>query len=142
MYRRICPNRSATPRMMVTVLGLIASVSLAIGLLFWAMGAPWVLPFSLLESLLLAIAFFIHAQTVTDFDEILLQDQHLIVRTARRGRSIEHRFTAGLLRISMTTGPRARIRIDQSGRHVELGKWLMPKERLSLFHELRRQVTR
>jgi hypothetical protein len=127
---------------MVTVLGLIAGVSLLIGLLFWAMGAPWVLPFSLLESLLLAAAFVIHAQSVCDFDEILLQDQHLIVRQERRGKSLEHRFTTGLFRISLTAGPRARIRIDQSGRHVEVGKWLMPKERISLFRELRLQAAR
>ena len=119
------------------MLGVIAGVSLSIGLLFLAMGAPWVLPFSLLESILLAVAFFIHAQTVNDFDEILLQDQHVLVRQERRGRSTEHKFTAGLFRISMTAGPRSLIRIDQSGRYVELGRWLMPKERASLFHELR-----
>jgi uncharacterized membrane protein len=122
---------------MVTVLGLIAGVSLLIGLLFWAMGAPWVIPFSLLESILLAVAFYIHAQTFCDFDEIMLEDKHLIVRQERRGRSMEHRFTRGLFRISMTAGPRSLIRIDESGRHVELGKWLMPKERTSLFRELR-----
>ena len=70
MYHRISPNCSSTPKVMVTVLGLIAGVSLLIGLLFWAMGAPWVLPFSLLESLLLAVAFFIHAQTVCDTTKI------------------------------------------------------------------------
>ncbi len=140
MYRRICPNCSSTPKVVLSVLGLIAGASMLIGLLFWAIGAPWVLPFSLLESTLLAAAFFIHAQTARDFDEILLRDQYLIVRKARKGKSMEHRFTAGLFRISLTAAPRARIRIDQSGRHVELGKWLMPKERLSLFHELRRQA--
>lgn len=142
MYHRISPNCSSTPKVVVTVLGVIAGVSLLIGLLFWAMGAPWVLPFSLLESLLLAAAFFIHAQTVGDYDEILLQDQHLIVRQERRGKSLEYRFTAGLFRISMTAGPQSLIRIDQSGRHVEVGKWLMPKERISLFRELRLQAAR
>ena len=122
---------------MATVLGLIAGVSMLIGLFFWAMGAPWVMPFSLLESILLAVAFYIHAQTVCDFDEIMLLDKHLIVRQERRGKSMEHRFTRGLFRISMTAEPRSLIRIDESGRHVELGKWLMPKERVLLFRELR-----
>ncbi len=137
MYHRICPNCSSTPKVMIAVLGLIAGVSLLIGLLFWAMGAPWVLPFSLLESLLLAVAFLIHARNVCDFDEILLQDKHLIVRQERRGKSKEHRFTKGLFRISMTAAPRSLIRIDESGRYVELGKWLLQKDRLSLFRELR-----
>jgi uncharacterized membrane protein len=71
----------------MTVLGLIAGVSVLIGIVFWVMGAPWILPFALLESLLLAVAFVCHARAVCDFDEITLNDRHLVVRQERRGQT-------------------------------------------------------
>jgi uncharacterized membrane protein len=64
----------------MTVLGLIAGVSICIGLVFWAMGAPLILPFALIESLLLVVAFVYHAKAVCDFDEINLDERHLVVR--------------------------------------------------------------
>ena len=118
------------------MLGLIAGVSIFIGLVFWAMGAPWILPFALLESLLLLVAFVCHAKTRSDFDEITLNDRHLIVRQERRGQTKEHRFTLGLFWVSMTEGPYPRVRVGESGRQVELGEWLLPQERLSLCKQL------
>ncbi len=48
------------------MLGLIASVSIFISLVFWSMGAPWILPFALIESLLLAVAFICHVKAISD----------------------------------------------------------------------------
>ena len=118
------------------MLGLIAGVSIFIGLVFWAMGAPWILPFALLESLLLLVAFVCHAKTRSDFDEITLSDDCLLVRQARQGQEKEHRFTRGLFWVSMTEGPHPRVRVSESGRHVELGEWLRPQERHSLCRQL------
>ncbi len=99
-------------------------------------GGPWVLPFALIESLLLLVAFVCHSRTRSDFDEIILNERHLIVRQERRGRTKEHHFTRGLFRVSMTDGPQPRVRVIESGRYLELGEWLLPQERLSLCKEL------
>lgn len=48
----------------MTVLGLIAGLSVFISLVFWAMGAPWILPFALFETVVLLAAFVCHAKTV------------------------------------------------------------------------------
>ncbi len=122
--------------MLMGMLGLIASVSILIGIVFWVMGAPWILPFALLESLLLAVAFVCHAKAVCDFDEITLNDRHLVVRQERRGQTKQHQFTRGLFRVSMTDGPRPLVRVAESGKYVELGEWLLPHERLSLYKQL------
>lgn len=120
----------------MTVLGLIASTSLFIGLVFWSMGVPWVLPFALIESLMLGMALVCHAKAVCDFDEITLNDRHLVVRQERRGQTKVHQFTRGLFRVSMTEGPRPLVRLAESGQRVELGEWLLPQERLSLLSQL------
>jgi len=120
----------------MTVLGLIAGVSICIGLVFWVIGAPLILPFALIESLLLVIAFLYHARSVCEFDEITLNERHLVVRQERQGQTKEHQFTRGLFRVSMTRGPRPLVRVTESGKHVELGEWLLPQKRLSLYKQL------
>jgi len=120
----------------MTAMGLVAGVSILIGFVFWLLGAPWILPFALIESLLLLVAFVCHAKTRSDFDEITLNDRNLIVYQERSGQTKEHRFTRGLYGVSMTEGPNPRVRVSESGRHVELGEWLMPHERLSLSKQL------
>jgi len=136
MYLRFRPNCSSTPQVLMAVLGLVASVSILISLVFWVMGAPLILPFALIESLLLAVAFVCHARTRNDFDEITLNDTHLVVLQERQGQTKEHQFTRGLFRVSMTDGPHALVRVTESGKQVELGEWLLPQERLSLCTQL------
>lgn len=136
LYLRLSPNCSSTPKVLMVVLGLIASVSTCIGLVFWIMGAPLILPFALIESLLLVAAFVCHARAVCDFDEITLDERHLVVRQERLGQTKEYQFTRGLFRVSMTDGPSPLVRIAESGRRVELGEWLLPHERLSLCRRL------
>ena len=120
----------------MTVLGLVAGVSILISLVFWGMGAPLILPFALIESLLLAVAFVCHARTRNDFDEITLNDTNLVVLQERQGQTKEHQFKRGLFRVSMTDGPRQLVRVAESGKQVELGEWLLPQERLSLCRQL------
>ncbi|MEY4725999.1 MAG: hypothetical protein RLZ36_626 [Pseudomonadota bacterium] len=120
----------------MAVLGLIAGMSICIGLVFWVMGAPLILPFALIESLLLVVAFVCHAKAVCDFDEITLTDRHLVVRQERLGQTKEHQFTRGLFRVSMTDGPSPLVRVVESGRRVELGEWLLPQERQLLRQRL------
>lgn len=120
----------------MTVLGLIAGVSICISLVFWVIGAPLILPFALVESLLLVAAFLYHAKAMCDFDEITLNDRYLVVRQERQGQTKEHQFTRGLFRVSMTDGPSPLVRVAESGKQVELGEWLLVHERVSLCRRL------
>ena len=125
----------------MAVLGLIGGVSIFISLVFWVMGAPLILPFALFESLLLGVAFVCHARTRCDFDEITLNDRHLIVCQERKGHTKKHCFTRGLFWVSMTEGPHPRVRVVESGQSVELGEWLLPQERLLLCRQLASSTT-
>jgi uncharacterized membrane protein len=82
------------------VLGLIAGVSICISLVFWVIGAPLILPFALVEPLLMVAAFLYHAKAMCDFDEITLNDRYLVVRQELRGQAKEHQFIRGLYRVS------------------------------------------
>jgi uncharacterized membrane protein len=141
LHLRLSPNCSTTPKVLMAVLGLVAGVSICIGLVFWVIGAPLVLPFALIESLLLVVAFVCHARAVCDFDEITLDERHLVVRQERHGQTKEYQFTRGLFCVSMTDGPLPLIRVAESGKQVELGKWLLLQERQSLCQVLRSSTT-
>jgi len=71
---RLQRNCSASPKLLVAVLGGVSAWSLLISLGFWAMGAPRVLPFAGLEVLLLLGAFAVHSRRVTDSDTLWLTD--------------------------------------------------------------------
>lgn len=118
-------------------LGLVAGTSIFISLVFWAMGAPWILPFALMETLLLSVAFLWHARTRSDFDEVTCNERHVFVRQERWGRVKEHQFTRGLCRVYMTNSRRPLVRLDESGRSVDLGEWMLPQDRLSLCRQLK-----
>jgi uncharacterized membrane protein len=141
MYLRLSPKCSSTPKVLMTVLGLIAGVSICVSLVFWVIGAPLILPFALIESLLLVAAFLYHAKAMCDFDEITLNDRYLVVRQERQGQTKEHQFTRGLFRVSMTDEPLPLVRVTESDKRVELGEWLLLKERLSLCQVLRSTST-
>jgi len=133
---RLSPNCSTTPQFLMIALGLVAGTSIFISLVFWVMGAPWVLPFALVETLVLGAAFVFHARTRSDFDEVTCNERHVFVRQERGGRVKEHQFTRGLCRVYMTRSRRPLVRLDESGRHVDLGEWMLPQDRLSLCQQL------
>ncbi len=138
MQVKLTPRCSSTPKVLMAVLGLIAGVSICVSLVFWVIGAPLILPFALIESLLLAAAFLYHAKAMRDFDEVTLNDRYLVVRQERQGKTKEHQFNRGLYRVSMTEGARPLVCVAESEKRVELGEWLLPHERHSLCSQLTR----
>jgi len=60
----------------------------------------------------------------------------VFVRQERGGRVKEHQFTRGLCRVYMTSSMRPLVRLYESGRHVDLGEWMLPQDRLSLCRKL------
>lgn len=64
---QIPANFSISPNAMATQFTLLAGVALAIGIGFAALGAWLVLPFAGLETLALAIAFFVIARRAGDY---------------------------------------------------------------------------
>ena len=58
------PTCSITPQELMAVLGGLVGLSLFIAMAFWSVGAVWILPFSMLEVLVLAVAFVCHVRAL------------------------------------------------------------------------------
>ena len=129
-------NCSAAPSLLVTVLGSLIALSLVIGLAFWAMGAPWILPFAGLETVALLAAFVLHARTVNDKDLIAYDGNTLLVQRERKGRIQEHLFHQGLVRVDWSPGLDPLVRLRESGRYIDLGHWLGSAQRRALHRQL------
>jgi uncharacterized membrane protein len=137
MHLQIHPKSSISPKALMTIFALLAGLSVTIGLVFWAMGAFLVLPFALMETLLLAVTFLYHARSLANYDELVLNDYFLIIRKERFGKTVEHRFNRSFCRVSMSRERYPVIRIEESGRCVEFGQWVRPTEVGAIFNELK-----
>lgn len=138
---RLQRNCSASPKLLVAVLGGVSVWTLLIGLGFWAMGVPWVLPFAGLEVLLLLGAFAVHSRRVTDSDTLWLTDIDLHIHQQRSGRQQTFAFSRCFVRIDLSEGLQPLVRIQASGQQVLLGHWLRPAARRALCLQLKRQVS-
>jgi uncharacterized membrane protein len=140
MHLQIRPKSSISPQALITVFGALAVLSVTIGLLFWALGAFLVLPFALMETLLLAVTFLYHARSLANYDELVLNEYFLIIRKERFGKMVEHRFNRGFCRVSMSRDRYPVIRIEESGRCVEFGQWVRSTEVGTIFNELKTHI--
>lgn len=137
---RLHRNCSATPRFLMAALGFLVFCSLMLGLSFWFMGVPWVLPFAGLESAVVVIAFVVHARSVNDCEEMALDERTLCVRHERRGRVQEHRFERSRVRVHWGQGQHPPLRLAAAGREVEIGQWLRPAARKALYRQLQQDL--
>lgn len=129
---RLQRNCSASPKLLMAVLGGVSVWTLLIGLGFGAMGVPWVLPFAGLEVLLLLAAFAVHSRRVTDSDTLWLTDTELHIHQQRNGRVQTFAFSRCFVRIDLSEGLQPLVRIQASGQQVLLGHWLRPAARRAL----------
>ena len=127
--------------LLISIFGVLAGLSVTIGLVFWAMGATLVLPFAVMETLLLGVTFLYHARSLANYDDVLLNDSFLIIRKERFGKMVEHRFNRGFYRVSLSRERHPVIRIEESGRFVEFGQWVRPTEVNAVFRELQAKIS-
>lgn len=137
---RLQRNCSATPQFLMAALGFLVCCSLLLGLSFWFMGVPWVLPFAGLESAVVVTAFVLHARTVNDCEEMALDERTLRIRQERRGRVQEHQFERSLVRVQLGEGHASPLRLAAAGREVEIGQWLRPAARRALGRRLQQDL--
>lgn len=137
---RIQRNCSASPKTLLAVLGGLSGVSLAIGLAFWMMNAPWVLFFSGIEVLAVAVAFGVHARSVGDSDTLVLTAYDVRIVQERRGKAQSHSFNRGMVRVGMSTGLDPLINLSSAGKTVAFGLGLRPAVRRVVCHQLQKDL--
>ena len=139
LLRRNC---SSSPRQLMTVLGALALLSLAIAALFWTQGATLVMPFASLELIALAAALIVYARHAADRERLLLADGRLTVERTDGTRTERVEFDAAWVRVEPKYGERSLIEVSGQGRRVAVGRFVRPEWRESLARELRWAVLR
>jgi uncharacterized membrane protein len=139
LLRRNC---SVTPRQVLAVYFSLCVVSLSIGALFYAQGAPVVLAFAGLELLLVGLALWVFARHARDHDTLTLVGRTLQVEQ-RTGPHVERtEFSADWLSVEPAAGQGSLVELSGQGRRVRVGRFLRPELRAAFARELRSMLRR
>ncbi|MGR9089212.1 MAG: DUF2244 domain-containing protein [Gammaproteobacteria bacterium] len=118
----------------------VTFVSIAIGVWFYAHGYPLVLPFSGLEALAVAIAFYVVLRDGENREVISLFPERVVIEKGRTRPNSRDEFDRAWARVELSHSPRrwypSRLSITSHGRFVELGHFLTNGEREALASEL------
>jgi uncharacterized membrane protein len=135
-------NCSFSPRQLATVFGSLAVLSLLIAGFFWTMGAPFVLAFAGLEILALGTAFVVYARHATDGELVRLAGGSLEVERRQGNQCRIERFNPRWVRVEADGLQGRAIRLGESGRAVEIGRYVNAQQRAAFAKELRSALQR
>ena len=134
------PNQSLSWTEAFGFVALLAAVTLSIGLWFLFQGYPLVLPFSGLEVLAVAAAFYIVLRRSEWREVISFTQDVVIVEKGYREPSERAEFQRSWVQVQLERSAYrlhpTRLHLGSHGRRVELGKFLTDGEREELAQEL------
>ena len=137
---RMRPNASLSAKARSVVILLLTGASVAIGTLFWVLGA-WPVPgFCGLEVLLACVLLYRNARDLRRAECIELREQSLrLTRIDARGRCRERRLSPYWLRVDLHDSPGSIVRVRLRGHGVqeEIGLFLDEVARRILAQDLR-----
>ncbi|MEI6618533.1 MAG: DUF2244 domain-containing protein [Betaproteobacteria bacterium] len=135
--RRTSP---VTPAQMLVLFGCLSLVSLCVGLFFWLQGALLVLPFAVLEILVVGICFLVFSKHVLDQERIVVDAMQVVVEHEQGGVRERAQFRREWVRIEPQGGEHSLIAVSGQGQTVQVGRYVRPESREALAHALRRAV--
>jgi uncharacterized membrane protein len=118
----------------------VSAVSLAIGGFFLHFGYPLVLPFSGLEALAVAAAFYVVLRDGERREVVRLEGEQLVIESGTRVPSARQVFNRHWVKVELATSRYryhpTRLLVGAHGRQVELGRFLSDGEREIFSREL------
>ncbi len=134
MLRRNC---AMTPGQLCTTFVMLGGVSLGVSMA-WALSGAWVvLPFVLLEWVVLALAFLVYARHATDHERVTLGGDCVCVEVVKGDRLDRHEIPRQWLRCSMDDGRQGLVRLASQKREVFVGQFVGQAGRTRFFEEFR-----
>ena len=133
------PNRSLGPAGFVALMGVLAGVSFAAGMLFVSIGAWPVLGFFGLDVLLVYVAFRLNYRAGRLYETVDLAEARLdVARVHPDGRREAWSFEPYWVRVELTgrEGGRGELALVSHGRRVVLARFLSPPERAAFADAL------
>ena len=133
-------NCAMTPRQCGACYGFISTVSLCIGVFFWAQGATLVLLFSALEIVVVGIGFLCFARRALDRERICVDGNCVTVECELAGVVRHVSFERAWLRVECPKRLHELIELRGQGQVIEVGRFVRPEWRAVLAAEIRRAV--
>ncbi len=96
-----------------------------------------VMPFALLELVMVGAAFWSYARHASDRERIVLQGSQLVVELESAGRFERAEFNRQWVRVEPKTGDGSLIEVSGQGRSVRVGRHVRPELRPALAREIR-----
>ena len=132
----IQPTRSMSWRDAKIFVGVVTVVSLGIGVWFLSHGYPLVLPFSGIEALAVAVAFYVVLRDGENREVISIFPARVVVEKGRKQADVTVEFDRNWTRVILARSPRrwypSRLSISSHGQSMELGSFLTNGEREAL----------
>ena len=135
-------NCSLTPAQLFGVYAALCAVTLLIGLVFWVIGVPAMLPFAGAEVVLVGLALLVHARHVGDHETLRFAEGHLIVEHHCAASVASTTLRADRAQVELADEPGALIEVAAQGRRALLGRYVRADQRAVLAHELRLALSR
>jgi len=129
----LSPHRSTSWREAKAILGVLAAVTLTVGLGFAAIGFPFILPFAGLELLALAFAFHVSLSEALHREVVSISADTVLVERGRGQPEERLTLPTAWARVQRGRGPVGwhprSLLLAVHGRQVELGQFLTEGER-------------
>jgi len=140
------PHRSLSPHGFRLLMAASGSGLLAVGILFWLVGAWPVVGFCGLEFVLLYGAFWLNNRAARAYERLRLSDDGLEISRVRPDGAVAGiwRLPPNWLRIDIDNPPEhdSQLTLSTHGRRVVVGSFLTPEERLELAEALNDALNR
>lgn len=124
-------------RQLWQVYGVLCAVSLALSGLFWYFGAASVLPFAVLEMVVVAVVLSVYANHAGDGEYIAMRASLLRVERRHGGRVSCVEFNPRWVRVEPDRADGSLVRLSGQGRSVVVGEFVQRQHRRQLADEFR-----
>ncbi len=130
-------NCALTPRQSCIAFLAVGATSVVVSLA-WALSGAWiVLPFLLVELLVLALAFLIYARHATDREHVTLAEDSVCVEVVRGSRTDRCEIPRQWLRCGMDNDQSGLIRLVSSKKEVLIGQFVSRADRERFYNEFK-----
>lgn len=131
------PNCSLKPSQLLAFYLSLCGLSLGIAAFFWLRGATMVLPFAVLELLLVGVALLVYARHASDFERVTWEPGRWVVERRVGSRSHRDEFQTDWVQIDLPPSGRSLVALAARGRQVQVGRHVRPELRRQLAEEFR-----
>jgi uncharacterized membrane protein len=137
IFRKNC---SFTPRQVGLFYIAQSSFSLFVAIFFLIQGIWIVLPFTILELIVLAVALMIYARHATDFESIILKQGQLEIETSIAGKNELIILNSAWVQLSSMLTDKKMIQMRYQGKTIEIGRYLHASLREAFLRDFQRHL--